>query len=110
MEDDASFNHIISILDPAPSEREIFFLSLSTLSLSPEEVPFNWDGFVGYLMPHPMSFPIRDIIRYITETITSVSSLSSSTWRDLGFPKIMSAIHKMLTFHRSLAWEPWPPS
>jgi hypothetical protein len=106
LEDDAPFNHIVNIPDNTPSEHERVFLSLSSLPPCPEEVPFDWDGLLGYPMPPPMSFPIRDIIRYITETITSASALSSYTWKALGFPKITSAIRKMLTLHKILAREP----
>jgi hypothetical protein len=109
LEDDTSFKHGLNIPNNTPSEHKIFFLSSGYLPPCPEEVPFDWDGLVGFPMPPSMSFPVRDIIRYIIETITSASSLSSSTWRDLGFSKLMSAIRKMLTFHRSLAQEPWHP-
>jgi hypothetical protein len=101
--------HVISISSIVHFEQEIFLLSLSALHPSPREVPFDWDGLVGYPMPPPMSFQVRDIIRYIMETITSTRTLSSLTWRALGFPKLMLAIRKILTFHRSSAWEPWPP-
>jgi hypothetical protein len=107
---DAYFNHVISIFDTAPSKQERVLLFPSTLPPSPVEVPFDWDGLVGYPMPLPMSFQVRDIIWYITETITSASTLSSSTWRDLGFPKLVSAIHKILNFHRSPTREPWTPT
>jgi hypothetical protein len=60
-------------------------------------------------MPPPMSFPRRDIIRYNTKTITFVKNLTSLNWRALGLPKLMSVLHKILTFHRILVWEPWPP-
>jgi hypothetical protein len=62
LEGDASSNHVFIIPDNAPFEHKRVLLSLSTLPLSLEEVPFDWDGLVGYPMPHPMSFPIRDII------------------------------------------------
>jgi hypothetical protein len=62
LEGDVSFNHVVSIPDKAPSEHKRIFLSLSTLPPSPEEDSFYLDGLVGYLMPLPMSFPIRDII------------------------------------------------
>jgi len=109
VEGDASFKHIVCIPDPTPFEQERLLLSLISLPPSIEEIPFDWDGLVGYPITHPMSFPVRDIIRYITETISFTITLSSSTWRDLGFPKLMSAIRKILTFHRSPAREPWPP-
>ena len=62
LEGDASFNHVISISDTTPFEQERVLLSLSTLPPSPGEVPFDWDGLVGYPMPPPMSFQVRDII------------------------------------------------
>jgi hypothetical protein len=108
-EGDVSSNHVVSIPDLAPSEQERVLLSLSSLPPSLEEVHFDWDGLVGYPMPLPMSFPVRDIIRSITKMITSVSTLSSLAWRALDFPKLMSIIRKVLPFHRSPAWEPWPP-
>jgi hypothetical protein len=61
-EGDASSNHVVSIPDPAPSEQERVLLSPSSLPPSLEEVPFDWDGLVGYPMPLPMSFLVRDII------------------------------------------------
>jgi hypothetical protein len=64
---------------------------------------------VGYPMPPPMSFQVRDIIRYIMETVTSASTLSSSNWRALDFPKLVLAICKILTFHIIPARDPWPP-
>jgi hypothetical protein len=62
LEGDASFNHVISISSTTPSEQERVLLSPSTLPPSPGEVPFDWDGLVGYPMPPPMSFQVRDII------------------------------------------------
>jgi hypothetical protein len=54
--------HVISISSTTPSEQERVLLSPSTLPPSPGEVPFDWDGLVGYPMPPPMSFQVRDII------------------------------------------------
>jgi hypothetical protein len=41
IENGTSFSHVINMLDPSPSERERFILPMSTLSPSPDEVPFN---------------------------------------------------------------------
>jgi hypothetical protein len=101
--------HVLSSFITSPSEQERVLLFLSSLPLSLDEVPFYWDGIVGYLMPSHMSFPGRDIIPYIMETITFVSTLSSSTWRALGLPKHVSVLHNILTFHKRSAREPWPP-
>jgi hypothetical protein len=109
VEGGSSFNHVVSILDPTPYERDRFFLSPIYLPLCLEEIPFDWDNLVGYPIPPPMSFIVRDIIRYIMEDISFISALSSSTWRDLGFPKLMSTIRKILRFHKSPAWEPLHP-
>jgi hypothetical protein len=106
---DSYFNHVVTISDTAPYEQVIFLFSLNTLPLSLGEVPFDWDGLVGYSMPLPMSFQVRYIIRYITEMVTSTRNLSSSTWTTLVFPNLVLAIRKILTFHRILAWEPRPP-
>jgi hypothetical protein len=88
VEGDAFFNHVISIPDPGPFEQERVLLSLSSSPPSIKEITFDWDGLVGYPMPPPMSFPVRDIIQYIIETISSISALSSLTLRDLGFPSL----------------------
>jgi hypothetical protein len=71
--------HVLSISITSPSKQERVLLFLSSLPPSLDEVPFDWDGIVGYPMPLPMSFPGRDIIRHNTETITSISTLYSST-------------------------------
>jgi hypothetical protein len=102
--------HVLSISSTSPSEQERVSIFLSSLPPSLNEVPFYWDGLVGYLMPLPMSFMGRDIIIYITEMITSVITLYSSTWIYLGIPELGLVLHKISTFHRRSAQEPWPPS
>jgi hypothetical protein len=54
--------HVLSISSTSPSEQERVLLFPSSLPPSLDEVPFDWDGLVGYPMPLPMSFPGRDII------------------------------------------------
>jgi hypothetical protein len=54
--------HVLSISSTSPYEQERVFLFLSSLPPSLDEVPFYWDGLVGYPMPPPTSFPGRDII------------------------------------------------
>jgi hypothetical protein len=108
-ENDAPFIHVINISNPPPSEQERFILPLNALPPSPDKVPFNWDDLMGYPIPPPMSFPLRDIIRTIKETVSSVSTFSSLTWKALGFPKLLTAIHKVSTFGRRPGQEPWPP-
>jgi hypothetical protein len=102
--------HVLSIFITSPSEQERVLLFSISLPPSLDEVPFDWDGLVGYPMPLPMSFPRRDIIRYNTETITFVITFPSLTSRYLGLPKLGSVLRKILTFHRRSAREPWPLS
>jgi hypothetical protein len=64
---------------------------------------------VGYQIPYPMPFQVKGIIQYFFEKVTSASILSSSAWKSLGFPKLVSALRKLLNFHKNPAWEPWPP-
>jgi hypothetical protein len=101
--------HVLSSSITSPSEQERVLLFLSSLPPSLDEVPFYWGGLMGYPRPPPMSFLGRDIIRYITETITFGSSFSSSTWRALGLPELVSVLPKIPTFHRRSARGPWPP-
>jgi hypothetical protein len=101
--------HVLSISSTSPSEQKRVLIFPISLPTSLDEVPFDWDGLVGYPMPSPMSFPGRDTIRYITEMITSIITLSSSTWTDLGLPKLMLFLRKILTFHKRSAQEPWHP-
>jgi hypothetical protein len=59
---EAYFDHVINIYSHVPSEQERFLLSLSTLPPSLREVPFDWDGLVGYKIPSSMPFQIRGIL------------------------------------------------
>jgi hypothetical protein len=106
---DASFDHVLSISSPVPSEQGSIPLSSSTLPPSPRVVSFDWNDLVEPQLPSSTPFQIRGILRYIVDKVTSASILSSSTWKDLGFPKLVSVICELLTFDRSPAREPWPP-
>jgi hypothetical protein len=106
LEGDASFDHILNISSLVLSEQESTLLSLSTLPPSLREVSFDWDGLVGYQIPSSTPFQIRGVLRYIIEKVTSTSILSSSTWKYLGFPKLVSVVCKLLTFHTGPAREP----
>jgi hypothetical protein len=101
--------HVLNISITSPFEKERVLLFPISLPPSLNEVPFHWDDLVGYPMPPPMSFPRRDIIRYNMKMITSIITLSSLTWRDLGLPELVSVLCKILTSHRRSTWEPWPP-
>jgi hypothetical protein len=99
-ESDAPLSHVLNIPNRTPSEQEIFILPPNPLSPNPDEFPFDWDDLMGHPIPPPMYFPLRDIIQTITETVSPVSTFSSWTWRALGFPKLLSAIHEIWTFYR----------
>jgi hypothetical protein len=109
LEGDASFDHVLSISSSVPSSLGSIPLSSSMLPPSPRVVSFDWNDLVEPRLPSSTPFQIRGILRYIVDKVTSASILSSSTWKALGFPKLVSALRKLLTFHRSPAWEPWPP-
>jgi hypothetical protein len=97
---DAPSSHVINIPSLPPSEQERCILPPNTLSPNSSEVPFDWDDLIGHPIPPPMSVLLRDIIRTITETMYSVSTFSSSTWRALGFLKLLLVICRILTFSR----------
>lgn len=105
----ASFDYVINIYSPINSKQESVPLSSSTLPPSPRGVSFDWDGLLGYQISSSTPFQIRGVLRYIIEKVTSASILSSSTWKYLGFPKLVLAVRKFPTFHRSPPWEPQPP-
>jgi hypothetical protein len=109
LEGDASFDHVLSISILVPSEQEIIPLSSSILPPSPRVVSFYWNDLVEPQIPSSTPFQIRIILRYIVDKVTSTSILSSPTWKDLGFPKLVSDICEFLTLDISPAWDPWPP-
>ena len=103
LEGDASFDHVLSISSPIPSEQGSILLSPSTLPPSPRVVSFDWNDLVEPRLPSSTPFQIRGILRYIVDKVTSASILSSSTWKALGFPKLVSTICELMNFDRSLA-------
>jgi hypothetical protein len=103
LEGDASFDHVLSISSSIPSSLGSIPLSSSMLPPSPRVVSFDWNYLVEPQIPSSKPFQIRGILRYIVYKVTSVSILSSSTWNDLDFLKLVSALRKLLTFRRSPA-------
>jgi hypothetical protein len=98
LEGDVSFDHVLSISIPVPSEQGRIPLSLSMLPPSPRVVSFDLNDIVEPHLPSSTPFQIREILRYIVDKVTSASILSSLTWKDFGFPKILSTIRELLTF------------
>jgi hypothetical protein len=98
---DAYFDHVLSISSYVPSTQERILLSRSILPLSLRVVSSYWNDLVEPLLLSSTPFQITRILLYIVDKVTSSSILSSSTWKALGFPKIVSTICELLTFDRS---------
>jgi hypothetical protein len=109
LEGNASYDHVLSISISLPSSLGSIPLSSSMLPPSPRVVSFDWYDLVEPQLPSSTPFQISDILQYIVDKVTFASILSSLTWKSLGFPKLVSTLRKLLAFHRSPAWEPWPP-
>jgi hypothetical protein len=56
LEGDASFDHVLSISIPVPSEQGSILLSLSKLPQSPRVVLFDWDNLVKPRLPSSTPF------------------------------------------------------
>jgi hypothetical protein len=69
-------------------------------------VSFDWNELVEPHLPSYKPFQIRvevnstNIYRCIVDEGASTSILSSSVWKVLGSPKLVSASHEMLAFDR----------
>jgi hypothetical protein len=69
-------------------------------------VSFDWNDLVEPHLPSATPFQIRvevnstNIYRCIVDEGASASILSSSVWKVLGSPKLVSSSHEMLAFDR----------
>jgi hypothetical protein len=69
-------------------------------------VSFDWNDLVGPRLPSSAPFQIRvevnstNIYRCIVDEGASASILSSSVWKVLGSPELVSSLHKLLGFDR----------
>jgi hypothetical protein len=69
-------------------------------------VSFDWNDLVEPHLPSTTPFQIRvevnstNIYRCIVDEGASASILSSSVWKVLGSPKLVSALHELLAFDR----------
>jgi hypothetical protein len=106
---DASFDHVLTISNSVPSKQGSIPLSPSTLPPSPRMVSFDWNDLVEPHLPSSTPFQIMGIYRYIVDEGSYANILSSSAWKVLGSPKLVSATSESLDFDRRPAWEPWPP-
>jgi hypothetical protein len=69
-------------------------------------VSFDWNDLVEPRLPSSAPFQIRvevnstNIYRCIVDEGASASILSSSVWKVLGYPKLVSSLHELLAFDR----------
>jgi hypothetical protein len=81
-------------------------LASSTPPPSPRMVSFDWNDLVESCLPSSTPFQIRvevnsnNIYRCIVDEGASTSILSSSAWKALGSPKLVSTSHELLDFDR----------
>jgi hypothetical protein len=103
---DVSFDHDLRISILVHSEQGGIPLSLSTLPLSSRMVSFDWNDLVETLLPSSTPFQIMfginslGIRQSIVDEGSYASILSSSTWKSLGSPKLVSATSEFLAFER----------
>ena len=83
------------------------FLSLSIEpSLSSEVISFDWSNLTESCLHLSVSFQIvvnvtaRRILHTIVDEGASVSIISSTAWKDLGSPQLVSATDQILDFNR----------
>jgi hypothetical protein len=101
-----STNYVFSISSLIFSEQGGILLVPSTLPPSPRMVSFDWNDLVEPHLPSIAPFQIMvevnstKIYRCIVDEGASASILSSSIWKVLGSPKLVSTSHELLAFDR----------
>jgi hypothetical protein len=101
-----STNYVFSIFGSVFLEQGGIPLILSTPPPSPRMVSFDWNDLVEPRLPSSAPFQIRvevnwtNIYRCIVDEGASASILSSSVWKVLGYPKLVSASHELLGFDK----------
>jgi hypothetical protein len=103
---DISTDYVFSISGLVFSEQGGIPLIPITPPPSPRMVSFDWNDLVEPRLPSSAPFQIRfevnstNIYRCIVDEGASASILSSSVWKVLGSPKLVSASHELLAFDR----------
>jgi hypothetical protein len=101
---DVSTDYVFSISNSVFSEQGVISLAPSTPPPSPRMVFFDWNDLVEPRLPSSAPFQIRvevnstNIYRCIVDEGASASILSSSVWKVLGSPKLVSTSHELLAF------------
>jgi hypothetical protein len=97
-------NYVFNISNSVLSEQGGILLTLITPSPSPRMVLFYWNDLVDPHRPSSTPFQIRievnskNIYRCVVDEGSSTSILSSSDWKSLGSPELVS--HELLAFDR----------
>jgi hypothetical protein len=106
LESDVSIDYVFNISGLVFSEQGgILFIS-STPPPSPRMVSFDWNDLVETCLPSPTPFQIRvevnstNIYRCNVDEGAFASILSSSVWKVLGSPELVSTSHELLAFDR----------
>jgi hypothetical protein len=103
---DVSTNYVFIIFGSILSEQGGILLIPSTPPPSLRMVSFDWNDLVEPCLPSAAPFQIRvevnstNIYRCIVDEGAFASILSSSVWKVLGSPKLVSISHELLTFDR----------
>jgi hypothetical protein len=73
---------------------------------SNEAILFDWNGITGPHLPSYVPFQIivqvcgRDVPQTIVDDGASISILSSTSWKDLGCPQLVSVTQNLLSFNK----------
>jgi hypothetical protein len=103
---DAYFNHVLTIFNSIPSDQGGIPLSSSMPPPSPRMFSFDWNNLVEPHLPSFAPFQIMvginelGIRQTILDEGSFASILSSSPWKTLGSPKIVSTTDELLAFDR----------
>jgi hypothetical protein len=106
LESDVSTDYVLSISSSVLSEQGGILLTSSTPCPSPKMISFDWNDLAEPRLPSSAPFQIRvevnstNIYRCIVDEGTSASILSSSVWKVLGSPELVSTSHELLDFDR----------
>jgi hypothetical protein len=103
---DVSNDYVFIISSSILSKQGGIPISSSTPPPSPRMVSFDWNDFVEPRLPSSAPFQIRvevnsnNIYQFILDEGASTSILSSSAWKYLGSPELVSTSHELLDFDR----------
>jgi hypothetical protein len=103
---EVSTDYVFSVSSSVLSEQGGIPLIPSTPPTSPRMVSFDWNDLVEPHLPSVAHFQIRvevnstNIYRCIVDEGSSASILSSSVWKVLGSPELVSSPHELLAFDR----------